>query len=283
MTRRAAALALCVVAALGGCAATPSPLPAEVTFAVYQPRTDVTMGRLVIRVRNGAEDAVEILAARLSSPDFDGDAVWAGDGVKIPAGSGVDLRAPVPDFTCDVPPEPMVTVEFRTADGTAVVERGASDPHDLLPRLHRDACLGVEIAEIAAITPREVIVPDGRAPAILVLDVAPTGAPGTVILESVDGTTLLQPAFDGRPVDQLELGIEIDADGPTVVRVPFVPNRCDQHALAEDKVGTVIPFTVTTPTAESVRWPLPVTDDQRGDFYAFWTAYCGFPGSPATR
>jgi len=275
--RAVLAAATATLAALAGCAAPPPPAAPDVSVVVYQPRTDVTGGRLAIQVHNGAATPLEVVAARLSSPDFAHDAVWPGDGVTIPAGARIDLRAPIPEFACEAHPDAVATIEVRTEQGIRQVELGADDPFDLLPRLHSAWCVAAEIAEIAVVTPREVVVPEGRGAAVLVLDVAPTGAPGVVHLEAVSGTTLLQPAIDGRATDRLVLEIALGADGPAQVRIPFVPNRCDAHALAEDKVGTIIPFTVTTPATRSVRWTLAVTEEQRGVFGAYWTAYCGFP------
>ncbi|GHF06798.1 hypothetical protein [Pseudolysinimonas yzui] len=282
MTRRGVApgalvpvLLLCGV--LPGCAPAPPALSEQVTVMVYQPRTDIALGRLAIQVRNGTEDALEIVGARLSSPDFVADTVWPNDAARVPAGLALDLRAPLPEVHCDADTDPVATIEFVVDGVTGVAERAVEDPYDLLPRLHREACLAEEIAEIATLTPREVILPDRVAPAILVIDVEPTGAPGTVTLDAVGGTTLLQPTNAGQANDLVELGITIDASGPFEVRIPFVPNRCDPHALMEDKVGTIIPLYVTTATASETRWMLPVTEAQRADFYAFFTAYCGLP------
>lgn len=282
MNRRRVATAALVPVLLGcgllpGCTSAPSTLSEQVTVMVYQPRTDIALGRLAIQVHNGTDEPLEVVGARLSSPDFVADTVWPNDSAIVPAGLALDLRAPLPDVHCDADTDPVATIEF-IADGAAVAaELGVEDPYDLLPRLHREACLSGEIAEIATLTPREVILPDGVAPAILVILVAPTGAPGSVTLDAVGGTTLLQPTNGGQPNDLVELGITIDSSGPFEVRIPFVPNRCDPHALMEDKVGTIIPLYVTTTTTSVTRWMLPVTEAQRADFYAFFTAYCGLP------
>lgn len=253
-------------------------LSAEVTVMVYQPRTDIVHNRLAIQVRNGTDDPLQVVGARLSSPDFVADTVWPNDSATVPAGLALDLRAPLPEVHCDPATSPVATIEFVVDGATGVAELEVEDPFELLPRLHREACFAEEIAEVAILTPREVILPDGVAPAILVIGIEPTGAPGTVTLDAVGGTTLLQPSIDGRSNDIVDLKITIDASGPSEVRIAFVPNRCDPHALMEDKVGTIIPLYVTTATTSETRWMLPVTDEQRGDFYAFFAAYCGLPG-----
>jgi hypothetical protein len=272
------AAAAVAMTGLTGCAPAASAFD-EVTVVVYQPRTDIAQGRLAIQVHNGGSQPLEVVGARLSSPDFVADSVWPNDSATVPAGRALDLRAPLPEVRCDAETAPVATIELSTGTATDVAELAVDDPFELLPRLHREACLGAEIAAIATLTPLEVIQPTGHAPAVLVIGVEPTGAAGSVTLESVTGTTLLKPAVDGQATDQVELGVVIDADGPSEVRIPFVPNRCDPHALLEDKIGTIIPLYVTTATARNSRWMLPVSDDQRGEFYAFFAAYCGLPAS----
>jgi hypothetical protein len=262
---------------VSGCAPAAPALPSEVTVMVYQPRTDITLGRVAIQVRNGSDAPLEVVGARLHSPDFVADTVWPNDSATVPAGLALDLRAPLPEVHCDAETRATAKIEFVIDDQRGVAELPVEDPFDLLPRLHREACLADEIAAIATLTPREVILPDGVAPAILVIDVEPTGAPGVVTLDQVGGTTLLKPTADGQARDFVDLGIAIDADGPSEVRIAFVPNRCDPHALLEDKVGTIIPLYVTTSTATAQRWLMPVADAQRADFYAFFAAYCGLP------
>lgn len=273
-----AALALVAGAAVG-CSPAPPALSPEVTVTVYQPRTDIALGRLALQVRNGTDSPLEVVAARLTSPDFLGDVVWPGETATVPAGLALDLRAPLPEVECSADPAPRARLEVRIDGRTVSAELPVEDPFGLLPRLREEACLAAAIADIATITPREILVTDPNGPAVLVLDVVPSGAAGTILLQDVGGTTLLQPARDGGGVDRLDLGIAIDAAGPAEVRVEFVPNRCDAHALAEDKVGTIIPFTVSTPAVAESRWLLPATAEQRGRWYAYVAAYCGLPGA----
>jgi hypothetical protein len=275
--RRATAIAV-VAALLGGltaCGGVSPDIPEGLTVVVYQPRPDVALGRFALQVVNAGEADVDIIAASLTSPDFVDDVEWSGEGSTVLAGRELDLRVPVPEIDCSGETDPRVRLRADAGHGvTESSEVPVSDPYGLLPRLHAEQCVGQAIAEIAAVTPREVIVPDGREPAILVLDVVPTGAAGSVELVGVRGTTLLQPADEGVSTPELTLGIEVSADGPTEVRVPFLPNRCDAHALAEDKVGTIIPFLVDAGTPEPVRWMLILSDELKGALYGYYAAYC---------
>jgi hypothetical protein len=276
--RRAAAavLAGAAVAALTGCGGLSPDLPAGLSVVVYQPRPDVALGQFALQVVNSGDADVDVIGAWLTSPDFVDDVVWTGEGSTVLAGRRLDLRVPVPEIDCSGETEPRVRLQADAGNSvTESPEVVVSDPYGLLPRLHAEQCVGEAIAEVATITAREVVVPDGRAPAILVLDVAATGVAGSVELVAVRGTTLLQPAADGVSTPELALGVELSADGPPEIRVPFLPNRCDAHALAEDKVGTIIPFLVDAGTPEPAPWMLILPDDLKGALYDYYSDYCG--------
>ncbi|MEO8263236.1 MAG: hypothetical protein ABI566_11780, partial [Pseudolysinimonas sp.] len=99
---------------------------------------------------------------------------------------------------------------------------------------------------------------------------------GSFTIDSIHSTTLLNPAGpDGIGVAELDLGIVIDADSPPEVRIPIVPNRCDAHALAEDKVGTRMPLYITLDDGTTGRLVLSADDELRGEMYAFYSAFCG--------
>lgn len=263
-----------LLASLTACSPAP-PAFDDVTVLVYQPRPDVAAGRFAIQVTNGGTDAIEVTAARLTSPDFVDDAVWPGDTATVLPGRAIDLRADLPAFDCVASSDPVAELDLAGPAGTARREFAVSDPYELLPRLRAEGCVGLRIAELAAVTPLEVVV-DAGGPAVLVLDIEPTGAEGSVEFVAVQGTTLLQPAAGGDSVPELALGVRIAADGPRELRVPFVPNRCDAHALAEDKVGTIIPILVDAGEGP-VRWLLVLPDDLRAALYAYYAATCGLP------
>mgnify|MGYP001228280368 CR=1 FL=1 len=274
MRRGAAVVTAGLLLALVGCAPAPA-FPDGVSVLVYQPRPDVAAGRLAIQVANDGPTAIEVTAARLVSPGFAADVVWPGESSTLTPGRRVDLRAPVPEFDCAAEADTVAELELASPDGSVRGTLPIDDPYDLLARMRAEQCIGVALAAIATVTPREVIVPAGREPAVLVLDVAPTGAAGSIVIAGVRSTTLLQPAADGAPVAEIPLGIELAADGPRELRVPLLPNRCDAHALAEDKVGTIIPFLVDTGSAEPTRWMLVLPDGLKGALYGYYADYCG--------
>jgi hypothetical protein len=277
MRRRLATVVAATIAtgSLAGCGGVVPDLPAGLSVVVYQPRPDVALGQFAIQVVNAGDGDVEIISARLSSPDFVDDVVWTGNGSTVLEGRKLDLRVPLPQIDCTAATAPRVLLSADVGNPSELSEVEIADPYDLLPRWHAESCVGQAIAEIATVTPREVIAPDGQEPAILVIDVAPTGSPGSVEFVAVRGTTLLQPAESGVSTPELDLQVTLSADGPAELRVPLLPNRCDAHALAEDKVGTIIPFLVDAGTAEPVRWMMILPDQLKGELYAYYARYCG--------
>lgn len=295
MPSRAAALAtvatLATVAALAACStptgddagAGATASPDDIRVSVYQPRPDIAAGRIAIQVHDDGGEPVLVTAARLVSTGFADDLVWdAGPGSTVPAGLALDLRVPLAEADCDpdVVLEHRVLLEF-TIDGVdGSGEFTPDDPFDLLPRLHAEACLGVRVAEVAGLTSARVE-SDGLPghPAALVLAVAPAGVDDTVTIDSVLSTTLLAPAdASGVGVSELPLGTVLAGDAePGELRIPLVPNRCDPHALAEDKIGTRIPLLVETSNGDAGRLVLPATDELKSAMYAFFSSYCGLP------
>lgn len=269
------------VATLTGCAPSASAeAPGGVRISVYQPRPDVPKNRMAIQVHNDGDVPLTVTSAELHSSFFTDDMVWGPDRTATVApGYAVDLRVDLPTQADCSGAEPMLSATFGWTvgdeSGTAIVE--PDDPFHLLDLLHDAACLIVSVEEVAELTAVSLDAPPQLpAPAELVISVEPTGADGMVRLDSIHSTTLLNPAgADGIGVPELDLGVAIDKDGPAEVRIPIVPNRCDAHALAEDKIGTRMPLYVTAPDGSTGRLVLSASDELRGQMYAFYSSYCG--------
>lgn len=277
-----AALAL-LAAALTACAAPASPEvdpPDGVTISVYQPRPDIPKNRIAIEVHNDGDAPITITAATLGSNFFADDFVWGpGRTATVAPGYAVDLRVDIPGVAACDDDAPVNAVTFTWTvggrSGTSVVE--PDDGFHMLDRLHDEGCLVANVDAVAVLTAVSLVAPAQQpAPAELLISVAPTGEPGTVTIDTISSTTLLNPAGpDGIGVNQLALGIELSADGPEEIRVPIVPNRCDPHALAEDKIGTRMPLYVTLPDGTEGRYVLAASDGLRGQMYQFFSAFCG--------
>jgi hypothetical protein len=273
-----------VVTALSGCLTQTSgesdELPDGVRVSVYQPRPDVPKNRIAIQVHNDGDVPVKVTSATLASSYFADAFEWGPDRTAtVPPGYAVDLRVDIPaEADCsDRPIVQTVYLFWTVGDESGDSAVTPDDPFHLLDLLHDAACLIVSVDSVATLTATSLDAPAAQpAPAELVISVEPTGADGTITLGTIHSTTLLNPAGpDGIGVAELELGVTIDKDGPPEVRIPIVPNRCDAHALAEDKIGTRMPLYVTAPDGSTGRLVLSASDALRTQMYAFYTAFCG--------
>jgi hypothetical protein len=283
--RRAALLPVAALVVLAGCAPQVSDAVVEppdgVTISIYQPRPDIPKNRIAIEVHNDGDEPVTITSASLSSGFFAEDFVWGPDRTATVApGYAVDLRVDIPaEAVCtpDVVAGNTVTFGWTAGERSGISAVEPDDGFHMLDRLHDEACLVVHAEEVATLTALSLTAPPAQpSPAELLISIEPTGDAGSFTVDAVSSTTLLMPAgADGVGVGRLPLGATVSADGPPEIRVPIVPNRCDAHALAEDKIGTRMPLSVTLEDGTSGRLVLSASDDLRAQMYAFYSAYCG--------
>lgn len=284
MTRRIVAAllaAVAVVATLTSCdPAPPNDVPDGVRISVYQPRPDVPKNRIAIQVHNDGTEPVTITSAVLNSSFFADPFEWGPDRTAtVLPGYAIDLRVDIPTTAvCDgAPAEHKVIFDWAIGDESSTGRVTPDDPFEVLDLLHDAACLIVSVDAVATLTAVSLDAPAQQpAPAELIISVQPTGADGAVTLDTIHSTTLLNPAGDdGVGVAELDLAVTIDKNGPAEVRIPIVPNRCDPHALAEDKIGTRMPLYVTLADGTSGRFVLAASDELRAQMYAFYSSFCG--------
>lgn len=248
----AAAAAVAATVLLCGCA-TPAPEPSSppaaptVLLEVLQLRGDVADGHVELRVTNGGDAPLEVERAEYRSSRWSAPMVHD-EPATIPAGARRNLRLQLPEPTCDA--GPMAQLAVLELAGGARIEQVPTDPLGQLEGLDDAACALRAFAERAGVVRwlAPSIPADGAGPAALRLEVAPRGgdggADGDVLgrLDAVQQTPLLVPVDgDGRRLDALPLGLDVVADAPpSVVEVPLEPGRCDPHAIAEDKQGTIL-------------------------------------------
>lgn len=263
-------------------------LPGGITVAVQQSRSDVAQRRLKVSVTNDGPDPLTVTGLRFSAPQFTEPAVWPKDSTTVRPGTTVDLPVALASPDCSADGPPTVTLRFLaagTANDADPREHEATvtpdDPFDRLPALRTEDCLAEAVAAVATITasgPVRITDVGGSPAAALDLVIAPTGAGGSLRIDSVTGTTLLAPAdpATGDRRDELTIGVTVDADaGTTTIPLTFVPNRCDAHAIAEDKRGTILPLHVTGPDGVTGIVPVPVDEATRSALYAFVAKACG--------
>jgi hypothetical protein len=284
MRRIAAAVSVAVFAAtlLSGCQVARAPVepPQGVKVSIYQPRTDIAMNRIAITFDNDGSEPLTITAVSLTSNFFADEFVWSpGRTATVSPGLAIDLRVDIPPVdSCDEG-KSASAVRFGWSvgevSGTSVVI--PEDTFSILDSLHGNGCFIAAINTVGTITAVSLTPPAQEpAPAKLLISIVPTGKEGTVTINSVGSTTLLNPAdANGIGSAQLDLGVVISSNGPSEITVPIVPNRCDEHGIAEDKIGTRIPLFVTLSDGTEGRFVLPASDQLRAEMYSFYTSFCG--------
>lgn len=284
MTRIATATTVVVFAAtmISGCQTTRSTVepPQGVKVSIHQPRSDISMNRIAIMFYNDGAQPLTITAASLTSNFFANEFDWSsGRTATVLPGFAIDLRVDIPPVdSCDQF-KSASTVRFGwivgELSGTSVVI--PDDTFSILESLHDNGCFIADMNTVGTITAVSLTpTAQEQAPARLLISIVPTGKDETVTINSVGSTTLLKPADpNGIGSAQLELGVVINANGPFEITIPIVPNRCDAHGIAEDKIGTRIPLYVTLADGTEGRFVLPASDQLRTRMYSFYTSFCG--------
>ena len=275
-------VAACAVAlpALAGCAVpTPAGLPDGVTVDVLQGRTDYTSGTLVIRIVNESAEELVVSSASLDAPGFAEPATWD-RGTTVRAGTTVDLRASVPEQDCtEASGSPRVELTTGAGDRRATVAVEATDPLGTLERLHATGCITTLVDRVARISVGPPVVEGVGAAsvAVLPLSLAPTGADGSVEIAGIGSTPLLRPAQDAAgDADGWPVTLAVDAaSAPVTVPLRIVPARCDPHAIAEDKIGTVLVISVTLSDGTTGDYRLTPSEDIREALLDFVREHCG--------
>ena len=284
MRRIATAATVAVFAAtlVSGCQGTGSSVepPQGVKVSIYQPRSDISMNRIAIKFHNNGAETLTITAASLTSKLFASEFVWSSSrAAKVSPGFTIDLRFDIPPVaSCD---EGISASSVRfgwsvgNVSGTSVIT--PDDTFSILESLHSNGCFIAEMNTVGTFTAVSLTPPAQElAPAKLLISFVPTGKEGTLTINSVGSTTLLSPADpNGIGSSQLDLGVVIGANGPFEITVPIVPNRCDAHGIAEDKVGTRIPLLVKLDDGTEGRFVLPASNQLRAQMYSFYTSFCG--------
>ena len=285
MSQGSLAIVLMLSATLGlaGCA----PAPPTDTYgagggievSVVQGRDDRGARIVAIEITNHRDDAIDVTRAALSGAQLREPAVWD-RGTTLRPGLTVDLRVQLGAPACPLADNltPSVTVEFTTARGDERTVSGEpGQPSGVLTRLAGEDCLIEAVNGQAQINVRTVeYEPGAHQPAVLVIAVQPADVDGRVTLVAVTATVLLALVDpDGHHSQRYELGRVLERGGDSSdLRIALVPNRCDAHAVAEDKRGTFIPFEVTSDAGLAGTYFVRVPDDEKGKLYAFYADYC---------
>lgn len=285
------ALLLALAAMLGACgpggpgdgaSASPGALPSTVTFEVEvaQARTDRVARVVELQVRNTGPVDVLVERARLVSDLVGGSAETGRD---LGADRMRRLRVPLGPASCGpgVPADPAVRVELdvRTTEGRAgTVVVTPTDETDDLVRIHGEDCAaaavgaGLRVTFVDELAVRDV---DGVPVADVVLRVEPVPSGPHVRLVAVRATTLLRPWGPAGATGQWDVDVDSASPPPDGrVLLATVPARCDLHAIAEDKRGTVLGLAAVVDGVEQPWHYLAAPDALRGALYDFVLTAC---------
>jgi hypothetical protein len=257
------------------------PPPDGLTVSIKQGRLDVVAGRLVVRFENTGDVPVTITGFDVRTPTF-ARQLERSEPVSLDARDAVDVRLDLPASDCAAEPgKVLVALEHRSAAGSGSGELVADDPFDTVARVNAADCLAESVAEVAAIVMPEHLRSTGTGAerrAFIDVEILPEASGETSMrIERVYGTTLLN-AEGG--IDWT-LGTDVAAgDPPFTLSLPVRPARCDAHAIADDKRGTILPFEVSASDGRSGRLDVPAPDGLKAELYAYYGERCGLEVPP---
>ncbi|WP_244296545.1 hypothetical protein [Paenarthrobacter nitroguajacolicus] len=252
-----------------------------ITVEVNQSRDQYGKQAIQLQLTNTTDSPLTVSSARLTSALFDGDISWEPrENLILPPGQPKSLPARLPAPTCGASTgssaEPLrATLNFAGPGkdpGDATMD--ASDPFGVLPRNAGELCLAADAAAVATIVlaPELEVAPDGRTAVVrlLITPAMAAGSPQIMTIEGIDGSTLLAEP----PTDPWPRNVAVSSGDPAKeLALRIRPARCDPHAVAEDKVGTLLPLRVQVEGRQGLV-KVPAPDQLRGRIYDFVTAAC---------
>lgn len=281
--RRVATLVVLLGATVVGCGAADepdeprtAPFPDGLTAYVDQSRLQREGRTLFVRLVNEAERRVTVTRADIKSSRF-GEVRWVGEKSFE---NEADLEFELPRAGCGTGSDAEVRLTYRLDDGPELQSTTtATDRYGAVALFVDRDCAEERLGAAATLELGTVrIVGEGKDSVYeLPVTLTPTGAQEDVGFAGFEDTVLFRQVPGSAHVDEgvtYPLGPD---DPPVEVVLRLVPSRCDPHALADDKVGTLVPVRVTgpdlPPTAE---FYLPIGDERRAALRGFVPTYCGW-------
>jgi hypothetical protein len=298
LAARVAALLVIASVVLSGCSpaapdstdslALPGPVTVAdvtVTAEVYRSRMDPARGGIQLSVRNDGAVPLTIVGARLESPALQQPIVRERTTVIGP-GLTRDLALTLTAAACPAgePEPPQAVLIVQLVDGsTAELAMPTVDRIGQWAEWVAAECVAAAVAERVAISVRHDPARDDGALIGLLLDIVPRAggvdAEGDAEVEllSLSDTVLfgLVQADDGARVTSAPLPPGA-AGGSAAVSIPLLltPARCDAHAIADDKQGTLFRVAVRVDGQPGV--VTVVADDAtKAALYDAYTRACG--------
>ena len=269
--------------------ASATPIPTgPVTAEISQFRDNYSKQIIEIQLTNTTGHALTVLGAELTSPLFAAPIIWSArtGGIELPPGQPKSLPAPLPAPDCGSPAGPgatsgaagdaRVSLRLATPEGAVPVPAmaQATDPFGVLARNNSELCLAREASAVAtiALDPELEVAADGQTAVVrLLLQPRAAAGAGELVIDRIEETTLLAEASQAP----WPRSVTVRAGGtPAQVRLGIRPSRCDPHAVAEDKVGTLLPLQVRVAGREGIV-KIDAGSQLRARIYDFVTKACG--------
>ncbi|CAB4765612.1 unannotated protein [freshwater metagenome] len=233
------------------------------------------LGRTItVQVLDDAEGPVTVARAEVSSDRFD-PVTWTGEETFE---QQLQLELALPPTRCGSGSDADVTLTYRIGGGPWVRSTStATDLYGSVGQLMVRDCAEHTFDEAARLElGRHEVVGTGRGSRFLLpVGIRATGERPDVAFAGFESTVLFTVAgTPGLFPDVEPLRLEAGATYEEVLEI--TPSRCDAHALAEDKVGTLFPVHLLAPgLPEDASFHLPIPDEVRGDLRAFFAPHCG--------
>jgi hypothetical protein len=254
-----------------------------ITVEVNQSRDQYGKQAILLQLTNTTDSPLTVTGARLRSALFQGDISWepSGESLELPPRQPKSLPAALPLASCEAteetPPELNARINYSAADKASLeVSTSASDPFGVLRRNADELCIAAEAASVASMVldPGLEVAADGRTAVVrLVITPATPGSDAQrLTIESFEETTLLAQSPAAPWPTNVTVG-KAQQELPLTIR----PARCDPHAVAEDKVGTLLPLRVAVGDRKGLL-KIAASNDLRGRIYDFVTAACAAAG-----
>ncbi len=251
----------------------------SVTAELYRTRSDPARNGIQLSVTNQGDVAVTIVGLVLDSPALAAP-IERDRSTTIPAGSTRDLALTLPAPECSggaTMPEAALTVALDTGS-TAVVRVTTTDRLGQWAVWHAEACFAAAVAERVTLDVRRAPALDDPAAGVVGLEVVATALEPGVTLVALNDTVLFTvDAATGPParLPALPLEIILSKGEVRVVPVRLSAARCDAHAIAEDKQGTIFPLELALGTNRGVA-TVAADSATRSQLYDAFSALCGF-------
>lgn len=263
-----------VAGLLTGCGGDgPVDVPQGVTFRVEQVRQDLQNRHFQLQVVNGGRTPVTVAEADFDSGRLDRPAHYDGPATVRP-GTSVNLTMSMPRARCGDGLDATVRVRY-SVDGadTVTSEVRPSDHYGSVERFMRRDCAERTLGDLAIDRRLAVAGRGDDARLTIGFTVTPPSTGRRIRLLDVGGSTLLAPAGpDATRIDrELEPG-----DEPLHVEVTFIPNRCDVHAVAEDRTGGIVPLAVESSAFGRSVVYLRFDEPQKTQIFDYLADRCGF-------